>query len=113
VLELPDVAELVDDEVLVHPGPLQQDEMPGGIAAEAPEARHGEQPRHDDQPDAVEVDRHGIERKPVQPRLRPPEYVPRAKCHKVVTKSSEHVPFDARVESTQAPPASSLSLDNS
>jgi hypothetical protein len=113
VLKLPHVAELVDDQVLVDARSPEQDEVAGGVAAEAPEAGDGEQPRRDHQPHAVQIDRLGIEREPVQTRFRPAEYVARAKCHKVVTKSPKHVPFDARVESTQAPPAPSLSLDNS
>jgi hypothetical protein len=62
VLELPDVAELVDDEVLVDPRALQQNQVPGGIAAEAPEPGNREQPRRHYEPDAVEIDRLGIER---------------------------------------------------
>jgi hypothetical protein len=62
VLELPDVAELVDDEILVDTRALQQNQVAGGVAAEAPEPGNREQPRRHDQPDTVEIDRLGIER---------------------------------------------------
>ena len=69
-LELPDVAELVDDEVLVERRALQEDEMPGGVAAEAPEAGDAEQPRRDHDADAAQVDRLGIEIEAIEAGLR-------------------------------------------
>jgi hypothetical protein len=53
------VAELVDQQVLVECRLLQQDEMPSGVAAEAPEARDAKQPGRDDDADAAKVDRLG------------------------------------------------------
>ena len=66
------MAELVDNEVLVDLRPLQQHEVTGGVAAEAPEARHPEQAGGDDQPDAVQIDRFGIQAQTVEARLRAP-----------------------------------------
>jgi hypothetical protein len=51
----------VDDQVLVQLGPLQQDQVPGGVTAEAPEAGDAEQPRREDDPHAAQVDRLGVQ----------------------------------------------------
>jgi len=64
------VAQLVDHEVLVEHRALQQDQVPRGVPAEAAKARNTEQPRRDDDPDAAQVDRLGIELEPVEPGLR-------------------------------------------
>ena len=64
------MAELVDDQVLVEAWPLQQDQVPCGVAAEAPEAGHAEEPGRDDDADGAQVDRLGIEVEPVEPSFR-------------------------------------------
>lgn len=64
------MAQLVDHEVLVEHRALQQDQVPRGVSAEAAEARDSEQPGGDDDPDAAQVDRLGIELEPVEPGLR-------------------------------------------
>jgi hypothetical protein len=70
VLELPDVAELVDDEVFVERRALQENEMAGCVPAEAPEPGDAEQPRRDDDTNTAQVDRLRIELEPIQPCLR-------------------------------------------
>ena len=69
------MAELVDDEVLVERGVLEEDEVAGRVAAEAPEARHAEQPRDDEQPDSAHVDGLGVELEAVEPSLRAFEHL--------------------------------------
>jgi len=59
----------MNDEVLVHVRPLQEDEVPRCISAEAPEAGQPEEPRRDHDPHAVEVDRLGVEVEPIEPGL--------------------------------------------
>jgi hypothetical protein len=63
----------MDDEVLVGDGVLQEDQMPRGVTAEAAKARYAEQPGRDDDANAAQVDRLGIELEPVQASLRPSE----------------------------------------
>jgi hypothetical protein len=66
------VAELVDDEVLVDVRALEQDEVTGRVPAEAPEAWHPEQPGGDHQPDAVQINRLGIQPETIEASLRAP-----------------------------------------
>src|SRR5581483_6346579 len=80
VLHLPDVAELVAEEVvgrLLERRP-QEDRVPGGVAVEPAKPRQPEERRPHVHADAVDPDRRGIERQPVEPRLRPFEGPPGA-----------------------------------
>src|SRR5579864_5451697 len=72
VLHLPDVAELVRDELLVgeQPAGPKQDRLPRGVAVEAPEPREPEEPRDDPDPDAAERHRLRIEGQSFEPLLR-------------------------------------------
>src|SRR3954454_21821618 len=56
-LQLPDVAQLVNHQVLVDAGAAEEDQMPGGVAVEAPEARHSEEPGRDHEAHAAHVHR--------------------------------------------------------
>jgi hypothetical protein len=67
------VAQLVDDEVLAGQRVLHEDQVSRGVAAEAAKARYAEKPGRDDDANATQVDRLGIETKPVQASLRPLE----------------------------------------
>jgi hypothetical protein len=67
------VAQLVDDEVLVGHRVLHEDQVSRGVPAEAAKARYAEQPGRDDDANATQVDRLGIELEPVQASLRPLE----------------------------------------
>jgi hypothetical protein len=67
------VAQLVDDQVLVRHRVLHEDQMPRCVAAEAAKARYAEEPGRDDDANAAQVDRLGIEVEPVQASLRPLE----------------------------------------
>ena len=67
------MAQLVDDEVLVRQRRLHENQVPRGIAAEAPETGDTEEPRRHDHAHAAEVDRLGIEVEPVEPGLGPAE----------------------------------------
>ena len=64
------MTQLVDDEVLVHVRPLQKDQVPRCIAAEAPEAGYPEEPGRDHDAHAPQVDRLWVEVEPVKPGLR-------------------------------------------
>jgi hypothetical protein len=75
MLELPDVAELVRDQVVVEDRVLQEDQVPRGVAAEAAEPGHAEDPGHDEDPDPAQVDRARVEAEPIEARLRSPERV--------------------------------------
>src|SRR5579864_1889643 len=83
VLHLPDVAELVRDELLVgeQPAGAEQDRLPRGVAVEAPEPREPEEPRDDPDPDAAERHRLRIERQAVEPLLRPRERLTLLRLH--------------------------------
>ena len=73
VLQLPDMAELVRQEVvarLLH-RLLEQDQPPGRIAVEAAEPRKPEERRDDEDADALDADRLRVEVEPVEPGLRP------------------------------------------
>jgi hypothetical protein len=61
----------VDYEFLGQVRPLQEDQVSRGVAAEAPEAGHAEEPGRDHDAHAGQVDRLGIEIEPVEPGLRP------------------------------------------
>jgi hypothetical protein len=71
VLVLPDVAQLVDDEVVGRLGErsLEQDQRPHLVAVEAAEPRQPEQPRDVQDPDVADPDRLGVEVEAVEPRL--------------------------------------------
>ena len=64
------MAQLVDDQVLVRPGVLHQDELPRRVSPEAAEAGNAKQPGRDDDADAAQVDRGRIQREAIEPRLR-------------------------------------------
>jgi hypothetical protein len=64
------VAQLVDDEVLVEGSVPQKDQVSCGVAAEAPEARHAEEPRGNHDAHAAQIDRLGIEVESIEPGLR-------------------------------------------
>jgi hypothetical protein len=70
VLHLPDVAELVDDQVVagLRDGLAEEDGVPRGVAVEAPEPREPEEQRRRPQPDAADPDGLGVEVEPVQTR---------------------------------------------
>src|SRR5437660_880490 len=77
VLHLPDVTELVRDELDVgeqRPRP-QQNRPVGRVALKAAEPRQPEEPRHDPDPNAAQRDRLRVERAPVEPLLRTRERV--------------------------------------
>ncbi len=63
------MTQLVDDEVLVHVRPLQENQVPRGVSAEARKAGHPEEPRCDQYPHAAQVDRLGVEVEPIEPGL--------------------------------------------
>ena len=73
MLGLPDVAQLVADEVVggLGEGPAQEDERPGLVAVEAAEPRQGEEARRVEDADAPDVDGLGVEREAVEARLGP------------------------------------------
>ena len=71
VLHLPDVAELVADEVVpCARGQLaQEDRAPGGVAVEAAQPREREGARDDQDAHARDRDRPGVQREPIEPCL--------------------------------------------
>ena len=72
VLELPDVAELVSQEIvagLLHRAP-EQDHSPGRVAVEAPEPGQPEERRDDEDAHTLDPYRARIELEPVKPVLR-------------------------------------------
>ena len=73
MLSLPDVAQLVRDEVVRRPlagAPAEQNCPEERIAAVAPEARQAEEERRGDDADALDADRARVELEPVEARLR-------------------------------------------
>ena len=80
VLSLPDVTELVADEVVVRGTRsgriLQQDRPPQCVTAVAPEVREAEEQGGDEEPDTVELHGPRIESEPVEPRSCPLERRP-------------------------------------
>src|SRR5258708_32327483 len=72
VLHLPDVAELVRDQVVVR-GILRlrtpEDRVPGRVPAEAPKPRQPVERRHDEDPHAPGPHAPGVEVEPVEPLL--------------------------------------------
>ena len=72
VLVLPHVTELVRDELVgdLAERVLEQDQVGHVVAAEAPEPRQPEQPRHVQDAHAVEAQRPAIERLPLEPSAR-------------------------------------------
>lgn len=71
MLELPDVAELVDEQVVVRlDGTAKQDQPPRGVAVEAPEPGQPEERGEDDDPHAVDPDRLRVPVEPVESCLR-------------------------------------------
>jgi hypothetical protein len=75
MLHLPDVAELVGDEIVTCPTDRlpQRDQVPGGVAVEAPEPRQGEEEGPDDDANTVDSDRSRIEIEPVEASFGPLE----------------------------------------
>ncbi len=73
VLVLPDVRQLVGDEVVGDLGErfAQQDQVAHVVAVEALEPRQGEEPARVEDPDLAGVERPRVEREPRQPRARP------------------------------------------
>src|SRR3954470_16624279 len=83
VLHLPDVAELVREQVVVaglEPA-AEQDRPVRAVAVEAAEPRQPEEPRDDEHADVARRDRARIELDPVEPRLRARERVTRPLVH--------------------------------
>src|SRR5437667_10610701 len=72
MLHLPDVAQLVADEVVAGPlGRLaKQDRLPGRVAVEATEPGQAEEKRNDEDADAVDPHRSRVEIESVEPALR-------------------------------------------
>src|SRR3954468_8091402 len=75
VLHLPDMAELVADQVVARPfdGLAEQDGVPGRIAVETAEPGEAEEARPHEHPDAVDPHRRRIELQAVEPGLGPRE----------------------------------------
>ena len=96
VLHLPDVAELVDDEVFGRIGVAHQDRPVQREAVEAPEPRQSEEPWGVEQPDLLRPDRSRIPVEPVEPRLGADD---RERRHPVVSgvNSSAAVPSPGKV----------------
>ena len=71
MLHLPDVAELVADQVLVGDqlGRSEQDQVPHRVTVEAAKPRESEQPRCDHHAHVLEADGARVERERVEPRL--------------------------------------------
>ena len=61
MLALPDVAELVGDEIVRRVGIAHEDRPPERVAVVAPEARDAEEPGSDADPDAIDPYGLGIE----------------------------------------------------
>jgi hypothetical protein len=70
LLALPDVAELVREEVIRDVGVLQQDRPPERVARVAAQEWEAEEPRRDDDAYAVDADGCRVVVEPVEPRLR-------------------------------------------
>src|SRR5687768_2933896 len=77
VLHLPEMAELVREEILSRVRAPEQDRPPERIAVVAAKARHTEEPRRDAHAHTREIDRRGVQVEPIEPGLRSLE--PRAK----------------------------------
>jgi hypothetical protein len=75
VLHLPDVAELVRDEVLVREEAVvpQQNRPPRRVAVETMKPGEPEEPRHDEDADMLDSDRFRIQVEAVEPSLGPLE----------------------------------------
>src|SRR5262245_29654509 len=69
VLHLPDVAELVHDEILRQVRAAQKDRPMHGVAVEAAEPRQAEEPRSDEHTNAIDPYRLRVPVEPVEPRL--------------------------------------------
>jgi len=69
-LPLPDVAELVGDEIVADVAVAEQDRPPERIPGEPPKERKPEEPRCDDDTDAVDRDRPRVVVEAVEPGLR-------------------------------------------
>src|SRR5689334_2064295 len=70
MLHLPDVAELVRDQIVAGLGPAHEDDEVRRVAVEAAEPRQPEEQRRDDDPYAGDTHGAGIEVERVEPRLR-------------------------------------------
>ena len=75
MLHLPNMAELVRDEILGRRGGwfAQDDRPPGGVAVEASEPRESEEPWPDEDPDVLDAHRLWVEVESVEPSLCPRE----------------------------------------
>jgi hypothetical protein len=73
VLHLPDVTELVDQEVVRDLLAPEQNRPPERVAVVATQAGQAKDPRDDDHTNAVESHRHRVEIEPVEAGLRPLE----------------------------------------
>jgi hypothetical protein len=74
VLHLPDVAELVRDEVVRDIGAAQEDHEVRREAVESAPGREPEEPRRDDDPDPPDADGAGPPVEPVEARFRADEW---------------------------------------
>jgi hypothetical protein len=84
VLHLPDVAELVRDEVVGRAAPdrpPEQDRPPERVALVAAELRQPEEPRRDEDPHALDLHGTRVEVEAVEPRFRALERRPRLEAH--------------------------------
>jgi hypothetical protein len=75
VLHLPDMAELMREQVVTGPleGLAEHDRVPGRVTVEAVEVRKPEEPWPHEDADPVDPHRARIEVEPVEPGLRPLE----------------------------------------
>ena len=82
VLHLPDMAELVGDEVVARALErlAEDDRVPGGVTVEAVEPREAKEPGPDENSYPVDPHRSRVEGEPVEPGLRPLERLP---CRRV------------------------------
>ena len=80
MLPLPDVAELVRDEVVGDVRVTEEDRPPERVAREAPEPRNPEEPGRDDDAHSSDRDRGGVVVERVEPGLRVLEREPEVAC---------------------------------
>jgi hypothetical protein len=73
VLHLPDVAQLVADEVVARElrRLAEQDRVPRGVAVEAPEPREAEECRPHEDADMLDLHRQWVKRQPIETGFRP------------------------------------------
>jgi hypothetical protein len=70
MLHLPDVAQLVHDEVVGRVGLAHEDRLVERVPVEATKPRQPEEPRDVEQPHVPDADRSRVQVEPVEPRLR-------------------------------------------